>query len=42
MNCINCNQVIEKDELESWIDKSGGDGCLQDSYENDVHKPSQE
>ena len=37
--CMYCNQPIEKDELGSWVDETDGDGCLQDSYENDVHKP---
>ena len=39
MKCSHCSQVIIKDSQGSWVDETDGDGCLQESYENDVHKP---
>lgn len=37
--CINCGAGIHEDANGSWIDETGGDGCLQESPDNQVHHP---
>lgn len=35
--CKNCREDIKQDDKGSWVDATGGDGCLQEDDTNQVH-----
>lgn len=39
MRCLHCGVPVYRDVHGDWLDETEGDGCLQETPENDIHEP---